>query len=567
MAGVYRISCFLALLIELCALSAFGQDLFMITETDDTGEYEYYYDFPTEIPREESNLDSFDDWLYELMDVTDQCDPNPCLNGGNCDTYYGGSFICVCPEPYTGKKCQTVKDVCKNVNCGHGSCVVTSTAPFYECKCKPPYSPPNCRKATPCRPNPCQNGGSCLKGPKRSSFQCSCPGGYSGSFCEVGPNDCYEGDGESYRGMVSVTVEGEECLDWNSYFIQQKGGDPFREYAGFDGIGPHNFCRNPDGEDQPWCFIKKDDKLKWNYCKVRTCSTAPPTVPTIHETDTTPAAQFSQCGIPQPGRSSRIFGGKKSLPGAHPWQASLQTRTAGSSGPFHHICGGILLESCWVLTAAHCIKKGVEMQVVLGGVDIEKDEAYDQVIPVVKAIVHEGYKESPFALHNDVALLQLKVTDNPYCAKETRFVKTACLPNMRFDSGTECVISGWGVTETPHGYSSDSPLARIYIGKQERYGTNQLLDARVLLIPQDKCKAPHVYGNSLDDSMFCAGNMKGGVDSCQGDSGGPLVCERNGTHYIVGVVSWGDGCGKKYKPGVYANVVRFIDWIAYHLLS
>ncbi len=51
-------------------------------------------------------------------------------------------------------------------------------------------------------------------------------------------------------------------------------------------------------------------------------------------------------------------------------------------------------------------KSGVEMQVVLGGVDIQKDEAYDQVIPVEKAIVHEDYKESPFALHNDVGELQ-----------------------------------------------------------------------------------------------------------------------------------------------------------------
>ncbi|XP_065806110.1 hyaluronan-binding protein 2-like isoform X1 [Labrus bergylta] len=571
MAGVKKLLCSLVVLFQLCALAAFGQEYFVIDETDDTDEYEYY-DLPTEIPRGDSDFSGLDDWLYELLDLTDQCDPNPCMNGGSCDTYLDGTFICVCPEPYTGKKCQTVKEVCKNVNCGHGSCVVTSTAPFYECKCKPPYKPPNCRKASPCRPNPCQNGGSCTKGPKRSSFQCSCPYGYSGNFCEVGPNDCYQEDGEFYRGMVSVTLEREECLDWNSYFIQQHGGDPFKEYAGFDGIGPHNFCRNPDGDDQPWCFIKKNDKLRWNYCKVRKCSAAPPTAPTIHEIDPTPAkpevpaAQFSQCGRPQPGRSARIFGGKKSLPGAHPWQASLQTRPRGSSGPFRHICGGILLESCWVLTAAHCIKSGVEMQVVLGGVDIEKDETFDQVIPVEKAIMHENYKESPFALHNDVAMLQLKVTDRPYCAKETRFVKTACLPHKNFDSGTECVISGWGVTETPHGYSSNSPLARIYIGKQEKYGTNQLLDARVLLISQDKCKAPHVYGNSLDDSMFCAGNMKGGVDSCQGDSGGPLVCERNGTHYVVGVVSWGDGCGKKYKPGVYANVIRFVDWIAYHLL-
>lgn len=124
--------------------------------------------------------------------------------------------------------------------------------------------------ASRCRPNPCQNGGSCMS-PKRSSFQCFCPDGYNGKFCEVGecnslsvinrrntripwrawldvsfllgPNDCYRGDGESYRGTVSVAVDGEECLDWNSYFILQKGSNPFKEYAGFDGIGPHNHCR------------------------------------------------------------------------------------------------------------------------------------------------------------------------------------------------------------------------------------------------------------------------------------------------------------------------------------
>ncbi|XP_069374181.1 uncharacterized protein [Paralichthys olivaceus] len=562
--------CFVTL---LWALAAFGQEFFVISETDDTGDYGYYYDYATETPAGDFDLTG-DDWLYDLLDTTDECDPNPCLNRGACEHSALEGFTCSCPEPYTGKKCQKVKDVCRNVKCGHGSCVLTSTAPFYECKCRPPFRPPNCKKASPCRPNPCQNGGSCMKGSRHSSFQCFCPNGYTGKFCDVGRDDCYQKDGEFYRGMVSVTAEGEECLDWNAYFIVQNGGDPFKAYAGFDGIGPHNYCRNPDGDDQPWCFINKDGKLKWNYCNVRKCSAVPATIPTIHETDPTPAkpsvtpAQFSQCGRPQPGRSSRIFGGRKSLPGAHPWQVSLQTRAKGSSGPFSHICGGILLESCWVLTAAHCIKSEVEMQVVLGGVDIEKDEVYDQVIPVERAIMHEEYKMTAFALYNDVAMLQLRVTDSPYCAKETRFVKTACLPDRPFSSGTECVISGWGVTETPRGISSNSPLliSRIYIGKQEKYGTNQLLDARVLLISQDKCKSPHVYGDSLDDSMFCAGNMNGGVDSCQGDSGGPLVCERNGTHYVVGVVSWGDGCGKKYKPGVYSNVARFIDWIAYHLL-
>lgn len=58
------------------------------------------------------------------------------------------------------------------------------------------------------------------------------------------PDDCYEADGEFYRGSVSMTVDGSQCLDWNSAFVRQKGGDPFQDYAGFDGIGPHNYCRS-----------------------------------------------------------------------------------------------------------------------------------------------------------------------------------------------------------------------------------------------------------------------------------------------------------------------------------
>ncbi|XP_067100528.1 hyaluronan-binding protein 2 [Osmerus mordax] len=534
------------LLLTFCVLAAHGQY--------DTEDYYYEYETPTETT-DVSFSDVLDDWLYDLFDLKDECDPNPCLNGGRCDTAKGG-FVCSCPEPYTGKKCSKVKNVCKNAKCGRGDCLMTKTAPFYECKCTAPYKPPACRKASPCKPSPCLNGGSCVKGRTRASFSCNCPGNYSGKFCQVDPNDCYQEDGENYRGTVSETEGGKDCLNWNSFFILEKGGDPFTDYPDFDGIGPHNNCRNPDGDSRPWCFVNKRGKLRWDHCNVRSCSgSVQPTPITIYETDVpatgnpTPAAEFSQCGKPQPVRTARIFGGMKSQPGAHPWQVSLQTRPGQDSAQsFSHTCGGILIESCWVLTAAHCINGGSAMRVVLGGVDIEKDEAFDQTIDVEKAIIHEKYREETFALYNDIALLKLK-GKNGRCAKETRFVKTACLPNHKFSAGTECVISGWGVTET------------------KKYGSNQLLNARVVLISQDRCKNPTVYGNVLDNSMFCAGNLKGGVDSCQGDSGGPLVCEQNGTHYVTGVVSWGDGCGKKNKPGVYADVTQFVDWIAAKIIA
>ncbi|XP_070708353.1 hyaluronan-binding protein 2-like [Pempheris klunzingeri] len=532
-------------LISLSVLTVHGHDLTL----DDTlsklqslnsslflADIDYELDYTTDAP---GLFFDVDDWLFDLIEESYVCDPNPCFNGGLCQSKSDTEFTCSCLEPYVGKRCQKVRNVCENVTCGHGDCVVNmKKPPFYECKCRPPFQGPNCKllPTSACEPNPCHNGGLCIKGKRR--FRCACPDGFTGRFCESAPTDCYEGDGVTYRGSVSTTDEGQECLDWHSYFILSQGEDPFVTYSDFAGL-EYNYCRNPDGDDRPWCFYKKQGKLQWDYCKIKKCSEAPPPTPV---TPVPGSAQFSQCGKSRPFHTSRIYGGSKSFPGAHPWQVSLQSRPKGSSSGFSHICGGILLTSCWVLTAAHCIQSTVDYQVVLGGVNIDKHEEMDQTIPVIQTIVHEDYRQTLTALHNDIALLKLKVTDSPYCAKETRFVKTVCLPDQTFPAGKECVISGWGETET------------------KRY-SSQLLNARVFLISGERCKAPHIYADRLDDSMFCAGTLHGGIDSCQGDSGGPLVCEQNGTHFITGVVSWGDGCAVKNKPGVYANVHAFVSWI------
>ncbi|XP_073690168.1 hyaluronan-binding protein 2-like isoform X2 [Garra rufa] len=564
--------------------------------------------------------DDANDWLFELQG---KCSPNPCLNGGQCEEKKD-KFKCKCPKQFSGRRCDRGKKVCKKGTCGAGFCLLTPTAPYYKCKCIPPFAPPNCRTPTPCEPNPCQNNGKCVD--DDDDFECVCPVGYSGQYCQVDPNDCYEGDGQSYRGKVSETENGDECLDWNSEFVLDKRSFPSVAFTSNEGLGPHNFCRNPDGDKKPWCFIKKNKRLRWDYCNVRKCptpatttikmvtttakiqpttaavthdtppnpttlqttvpaKTGPPTTaavthdippnpttlqttvpaktdgsvtpestssaritttpvpPTTLPINNTSSRSFPTCGKPEPKKQlNRIYGGLKAIPGAHPWQVSVQVRPKGSIQDYRHICGGTLIKPCWVLTAGHCIGKNQDYRVILGGLNLKQKDKTDQTVLVEDIILHEKFKETPDVVYNDIALLKLKAT-NGECAKESQFVKAACLPKEPFADGTECRISGWGVTE-----------------KSEQ-GSVHLLDAQVLLISQEACSSNKVYATLLDNNMFCAGYLKGGVDSCQGDSGGPLTCEKDKKHYIYGIVSWGDSCGQKNKPGVYTKVLNYLDWI------
>lgn len=67
--------------------------------------------------------------------------------------------------------------------------------------------------------------------------------------------------------------------------------------------------------------------------------------------------------------------------------------------------------------------------------------------------------------------------------------------------------------------------------------------------------------------MLCAGDTRSGGnqanlhDACQGDSGGPLVCMKDNRMTLVGIISWGIGCGQKDVPGIYTKVTNYLDWI------
>ncbi|ELW47048.1 Cytochrome P450 4V2 [Tupaia chinensis] len=100
------------------------------------------------------------------------------------------------------------------------------------------------------------------------------------------------------------------------------------------------------------------------------------------------------------------------------------------------------------------------------------------------------------------------------------------------------------------------PCALSQIGEIQ----NILQKVTIPLVTNEECQKR--YRNyEVTKQMVCAGYKEGGKDACKGDSGGPLVCKHNGIWQLVGITSWGEGCGAREKPGVYTKVAEYVDWI------
>ncbi|XP_069506029.1 trypsin-like, partial [Ambystoma mexicanum] len=221
------------------------------------------------------------------------------------------------------------------------------------------------------------------------------------------------------------------------------------------------------------------------------------------------------------GDDDKIVGGHP-CPKPVPYQASLNIG--------YHYCGGSLIHSEWVLSAAHCYQPGI--QVRLGEYNIAVPEGTEQFIYPAKVIRHPKY--SSRTLDNDIMLIKLSTP-----AIFSPSIQPVALPTKCAEAGTKCRISGWGNT-----LSSGSNYPDIL----------QCVCAPIL--SDSDCHAS--YPGEITENMICVGYLEGGKDSCQGDSGGPVVCKGE----LQGVVSWGYGCALKDNPGVYTKVCNYTTWIA-----
>ncbi|WP_411084155.1 S1 family peptidase [Streptomyces sp. cmx-18-6] len=253
------------------------------------------------------------------------------------------------------------------------------------------------------------------------------------------------------------------------------------------------------------------------------------------------AAVLPLASPPPAVADSIVVGGQPAPVADSPWAVALSSRDRFGGARAGQFCGGVAVAPTKILTVAHCLGEEAlggpvsrvrDLRVIVG-----RDRLSDstgQEIPVREVWVNPAYDPSTNA--GDLAVLTLS----------RALPRGTAIPMARdgdeaYRAGTAAAVYGWGDTTGSGTYAS------------------VLRSARVQVLPDSECARAYPGGRegAYDASgMLCAGEPRGGRDACQGDSGGPLVARGR----LVGLVSWGSGCGRAGSPGVYTRVSAAVKW-------
>ncbi|KAI7815635.1 Serine protease [Rhyzopertha dominica] len=216
----------------------------------------------------------------------------------------------------------------------------------------------------------------------------------------------------------------------------------------------------------------------------------------------------------------RVVGGSTASNGQFPYIVSLRQNSG-------HFCGGTILSTAWILTAAHCTV-GVSANAIVAVAGTNTLNSGGARYGIARIINHASYSSQTLA--NDIALIR---TSSNIALSST--VSTLPISNSNVGAGVTVTLSGWGRTSFP----GNIP--------------NNLQFINLRSISNADCQRQHT--NPIYNSQLCTFTQRG-QGACHGDSGGPLAT--NGV--LVGVVSWGQPCAIGF-PDVFTRVSSYVNWI------
>jgi len=259
-----------------------------------------------------------------------------------------------------------------------------------------------------------------------------------------------------------------------------------------------------------------------------------------------------KCGLMNDQESNRIIGGvDANIYHNIPWQAGIVY-----TGTNFVTCGGTLISTKWILTAAHCAldQSSTTIEVMLGDHDINDDSDTKEIrAKVSKIITHPDY-EKDYMNDNDFALIML---EDPVDFSANSHIRPICLPENMDEQYVDAmaIVSGWGEMSE---HQSDA--------------NHKLQEVTVKVISNDDCKRKYDVYNYLVDltrNMICTDELEDapGKAAC-GDSGGPLASTNGGdgvtpgqNYELIGVTSFGGPPDLPSLPEGYARITAQLDWI------
>jgi len=204
------------------------------------------------------------------------------------------------------------------------------------------------------------------------------------------------------------------------------------------------------------------------------------------------------------------------------------------------LCGGTLIDSRHVLTAAHCIgTTDPSLITITAGLHNKNNAEVEtrQVRTVERIFKHSEYNDQ--TTENDITILRLSQP-----VEFNRYVQPACLPGPDPQPDTDVVLIGWGreQIDRPGGYHILKQAKVKVIGDCNRF-----------------------WRQVDEEKQVCVGNTATGESACEGDSGGPMLYQHNGQWVVAGVTSFGSASDcttyASSRPNVYTRVSAFLPWI------